>query len=509
MPMVQASQKPVPVNSGTRNARRTPSGFGFVRRRQSGVIAIMLALLLPVIIGFVAFALELGRIYNRKVEMHAVANNVALTAASKLDGTSQGVTNALAAAHEVVESGDNKTTKPRYGYVNTMVFSDEAIRFASSSDGGSGWLSASEAKLSPAGIGYVKVDTNDLNADYGTVNLLFMRIFGQTSAKVSYTAVAGRPRLKLMPLALCSMAKDAANPITPRNNPGGYSELIEFGFRRGVSYNLLKLSPNSSTAVNYVVDPISLPPKSGSFAAGTVGPYVCTGTVELPRVIDKTLNLQSGFPINAMLPQLNSRFNVFTGVGKCSATAAPPDSNIKAFTPGSITWMTAPAGQVPDQAPTTNRMETIADLDPLGTFNATRYGPLWVYARPVPWTAYAPGQSEPAGGYTPFAASKDVWDNLYTTGANLKTYPTDPKTGAQLPPYSVPVPEPSTNFPGVRNRRVLNVPLVDCSGGGSPGKVLAIGRFFMTVPADVNGIYAEFAGALLHEEITGPVELYR
>jgi hypothetical protein len=39
--------------------------------------------------------------------------------------------------------------------------------------------------------------------------------------------------------------------------------------------------------------------------------------------------------------------------------------------------------------------------------------------------------------------------------------------------------------------------------------VLAIGKFFMTVPADANGIYAEFAGATSQEEIAGPVELYQ
>jgi hypothetical protein len=29
----------------------------------------------------------------------------------------------------------------------------------------------------------------------------------------------------------------------------------------------------------------------------------------------------------------------------------------------------------------------------------------------------------------------------------------------------------------------------------------------MTVPADANGIYAEFAGAMIHEEIANAVEL--
>jgi hypothetical protein len=67
---------------------------------------------------------------------------------------------------------------------------------------------------------------------------------------------------------------------------------------------------------------------------------------------------------------------------------------------------------------------------------------------------------------------------------------------------------PSTNFPGVPLRRVLNVPLLECPAAGTPGKVVAIGRFFMTVPADSKGIYAEFAGVTLQEEISGSVELH-
>jgi hypothetical protein len=56
---------------------------------------------------------------------------------------------------------------------------------------------------------------------------------------------------------------------------------------------------------------------------------------------------------------------------------------------------------------------------------------------------------------------------------------------------------------------VLNVPLLSCPAPGSPGVVVAIGRFFMTKLADASGIYAEFAGASSQEEMSGPVELYR
>jgi Flp pilus assembly protein TadG len=495
----------------TAEARPTLQAQRFASCRQGGVIAIMLAVLLPVIIGFMAFALELGQMYNRIAEMQAVADGIAVSAAKKLNGTKEGISEALAAAHDAVESGDATATKPHYQYGKTMVVSDEAIRFGNAPDGGAGWLSADAAKVSPAGIAYVKVDTNALRAEYGTVDLVFMRVLSSLqSVKVSHTSVAGRQRLNVTPLAICAMSKDPGHPFAERVNPAESSELTEHGFRRGVSYNLLKLSPNTATAVNYVLDPISLPPTAGNFSTTNVGPYVCTGTVELPRVIGETLNLTSSYPVSDLVNQLNSRFNLFTGAGKCNAVAAPPDSNTKSFSPATVNWMNVPRDNVADQATTANRMETVADLYPLTDTDPTHYGPLWAFARPVPWSAYSPGQAEPANGYTTFQAVNAIWKSFYNAAdTDPKSYPTDPKTGLQSPPYFTQVIEPATNYPGVPYRRVLNVPLLDCPAPGSPGKVLAIGRFFMTVPADASGIYAEFAGVTLKEVANGPVELYR
>jgi Flp pilus assembly protein TadG len=471
----------------------------------------MLAVLLPVIIGFIAFTVELGQIYNRIAEMQALADGIAVSAAKKLNGTKDGVNAALMAAHDVVESGDATAMKPRYQYGKSMVLSEEAIKFANAPDGGAGWLSADAAKLSPAGIAYVKVDTNDLNSEYSTVDLVLMRVLTNlASVKVSHTSVAGRQRLNVTPLAICAMSKDKNHPFIERINPDGNSELTEYGFRRGVSYNLLKLSPNTSSPVNYVVDPISLPTRSGNFSTTNIGPYVCTGTMELPNVIGATVNLTSNYPTGDLVNHLNSRFNVYTGLGKCSAVAAPPDSNIKSFSPTNLDWMNAPHDKAADTAPTASRMETVADLNPLVDIDPTHYGPLWAFARAVPWSAYTPGQEEPAKGYTTFQATKPIWKSFYNAAdTDPKSYPTDPITGLQSPPYFTQVIEPTTNYPGIPSRRVLNVPLLDCPTGGSVGKVLAIGRFFMMVPADSNGIYAEFAGVTLKEEVSGPVELYR
>lgn len=505
--MKETAKQPTALSSAS--ARPVLKPFHAALCRQDGVIGILLALLLPVLIIFIAFSLELGRIYNRKVEMQALADSVAISAARNLNGTKDGISDALAAARDVVEGGSDSTARLRYQYRDTMLFSDGALKFSKSPDGASGWLNADAAKASPEGVAYVKVDTNDFSGDYGTIKLLFTPFLNNLpSLKVSHSAVAGRQRLKLTPLAICAMSKDASSPFKKRDNPDNYSELTEYGFRRGVSYNLLKLSPHTSTAVNYVFDPISLPPKDGNFAISTIGPYVCTGTVELPKVIDQTLNLQSGFPISSLVNQLNSRFNLSSG--QCSTVAAPPDYNVKQFTVGNINWMNTPYDQVADTAPTSGRLETIADLDPPNNQSSpTHYGPLWVYARPVPWSEYAPGETEPAKGYAPFKAETAVWNSLYSTGPVLNSYPKDPSSGLDSPAYFSQITKPTSSYPGVWHRRVLNIPLLECATAGAPGKVVAIGRFFMTVPANTNGIYAEFAGVSRHEEVAGSVELYQ
>jgi hypothetical protein len=172
---------------------------------------------------------------------------------------------------------------------------------------------------------------------------------------------------------------------------------------------------------------------------------------------------------------------------------------------------TVPSSQAaaPD---TTQGLATIADLPPPpgGTAQAaTAFGPLWAFSRPVQWSA----QPNPPGGYIPFNATQAQWSLLYQTAPTLKTasYPnTDPAkptpyfaggANGQMPSVA--------HWPGVQFRRVLNVPLLQCPVSGSSATVLAIGRFFMTVPATNSAIFAEFAGVTTDQQIGGPVELYR
>lgn len=476
--------------------------------RQRGAIAIVFALMVAGLIGFIGLALDLGRLYNRRAELQAVANVAALTAARQLNGTAAGIDNALART----TSAMNALT---YQYHQQAVtWRDAALSFSASPDGG--WVDAATARGAPDGLAYARATTSALDASIGTVALFFMPVLSDAlaSSTVAVTAVAGRSTIEVLPLAVCALSNTEA---APRANPGPPAnvELVEFGFRRGVAYDLMRLNPNGTGAENFVIDPFSPPGVAGAaanLAPAFVGPFVCNGELAMPRVRGGTITVGRPFPLASLFNQFNSRFDQYPG-GVCSFANAPPDTNIRQYTFGTATgWMTvAPAGQGAQSSTAGGKLVTVADpLPPPSGTTAPMYGPLWTYARAVPWSSYTAGASEPAAGYTPFAAS--AWSTLYGPGAPVATagYPAAPSTpyrainGAnyQAPPAA---------HKGIANRRVLNVALLACpvpAGALASATVLGIGKFFMTVPATATSVHAEFAGLVAEQSLGGALELY-
>ncbi|MQA39613.1 pilus assembly protein TadG-related protein [Rugamonas aquatica] len=477
-------------------------------RRQRGAFAMMFGIALLGLLLFVGMALDLGQLYNRKAELQLLADATALAAARELNGTASGVASALTKAATAASE-----LHYQHGQLS-FTWSSAALRFSATPDAAGPWMDAASAQGAPDGLLYVRADTSALNAAYGQVATVFMRALSSTLANVatSASATAGRLTIAATPLAVCALS---ATPAAARLNPGppAQNELVEYGFRRGVAYDLMRLNASGLTAEHFVIDPLSPPGAAGS-AANTAdsvtGPYVCSGTLQIPRLQGGAVTVTRGFPLATLYQQLNSRFDQYTG-GACSANGAPPDANIKAYAYATITWMSTPRTMQSAKSYSDaghNKLWTVADPlpSPAGTVNAD-YGALWSYARAVPYSAYTPGAAEPAGGYTPFAAS--AWVQLYSPGA-----PAAPGYPA-LPPYQAlgganfQAPS-SANLPGQRLRRVLNVALLACpvAGGGTVGaNVLAVGKFFMTVPATATALHAEFAGAVPDQALGGAIEL--
>jgi hypothetical protein len=497
---------------GDRGAEDMGTGANAARRQraaaQQGAIAIVFALMLAGLIGFIGMALDLGRVYNRRAELQAVANVAALAAARQLNGTSAGIDSALAKAAEAMDA-------LRYQYHQQKIaWNPAALTFAATPGGP--WLEAATARDAPTGLLYAEADTGKLNAAMGTLDLVFMRVISSAlaSTEVAVKAVAGRSGIDVAPLALCALSHTEA---APRANPGppANTELVEYGFRRGVGYDLMQLNPHGATPENFVIDPFS-PPGTPGAAANTVpevvGPYACTGQLAMARVFGGAITVARPFPLASLFRQLNSRFDQYDG-GLCSYATAPPDSNIKSYLfNGGVAWMTAaPVRQSAQALVSGGQLRTIADPLPAPSGNtAPMYGPLWAYARAVPYASYVAGTPEPAAGYTAFAPS--AWSTLYAPGAPAAaaSYPSGAAT-----PYratgSANLLAPPVAHKGVANRRVLNVPLLACpvgAGASATATVLGIGRFLMTVPATATSLHAEFGGLAPEQSLGGAVELY-
>jgi Flp pilus assembly protein TadG len=472
----------------------------------------MTAALLLVLIGVGGLAIDLGMVYNRKAELHSLSKTVALAAARELNGTDTGVNNALLRAAEAAG-------RLKYQYGLPITWSNSAVTFSNSPDANAEWVSADTARTTPAGRFYARVDTSELDLEVGRVDTVLIRILSDAlaSATVTDRAVAGRASVNVLPLAICAMS---ANPGAPRTNPGPpvTVELVEYGFRRGVSYNLMQLNPGGTTPANFVIDPHTPPGGPGSPSNtdnASVGPYICAGRMQVPRVTGGAIRVTSPFPIDSLYLQLNSRFDQFSD-DLCHPNGAPPDFNIKSFAYNAVNgtpWMSpVPTVQSALASKDGDRLQTIADLSapPAGTPPAL-YGPLWTYARAVKYSSYVSGKPEPSQGYTKFATAD--WPSLYSTVPS----PTASGYSATKQPYEA---TSGTNYDdpssanlaiSILKRRVLHVPLLACpvaSGDNVAATALAIGKFFMTVPATPTSIYAEFAGIVPDSQLTGQVILY-
>ncbi len=457
------------------------------------------AVLLIVILGFCGMAIDFSRMYNRKAELQSVADTIALAAAAELDGTAPGIVRARTAAGEA--AGRNSL----YNYNGSAInWNNKALKF-SSAPSGSIWVDADAADGQAENLFYAQVDISELDEQPGHVAMLLLPVVSSSmaSAKIGGRATAGRSTVNVLPLAICSMSDTPATLGVARGQ-----ELVEYGFRRGVSYNLMKLNPNSkASGANFLINPVAPPGTTGSSVKSrldVIAPFVCTGTMAMATVTGKNITVDHGFPLDLVSGHLNSRF----GSGPCVTVSAPPDTNIKQYTLDTISWMTdKPKGQSAQEKTTDTKLFTLAELGvseiPADT-TPDLYGPLWIYAKAAKYASYVTyGKSEPAAGYATLDADKD-WSTLYTPGSpKLK--------GTYSTPYKTYATAPAGGLKGVADRRILNVPLLQCpvpAGSPASAQVLGVGRFYMTIHATADDLYAEFAGLTRPGTLVGQVELY-
>lgn len=452
--------------------------------RQRGGFILIFALALTVLLGLLAFALELPRAFQRKSQVQQFMDTSALAAAHKLNGTAAGVVNAYGNAWAL--GLDHRFR----GLDNLYQLPQAALSFARSPQGP--WLDYAGAQQAPENLHYVRADSAALAADVNSLpSRLGILLDARDPIVVAGRAVAGPNGTRVLPLALCAAS---SVPVATRANPNNANELVLYGFRQGVGYNLLAQNPaaGASSGEYFLVDPIRPPgsaPLPGSSDDANVAPFMCAGKLAYPS-LDGQLNLRRPGTFG-LWQQLNSRFGDYAaGVG-CDQYSAPPDINVREYRGAAASWMNrvptrlTAAGSTPAEG---QPLATVADAaPPLPALAPQQYGVLWAYGQPrATPTTYV--------GYY-------QWTNLYPAAPSLNAINWPFAGPYNTPGFTTP---PASPLVGRKGRRLLYVPLLECpvpAGTNVTGKVLAVARFLLTARASATEVPGEFAGILTAAEV--------
>lgn len=476
------------------------------RRRQRGALVIMLAASLVALFGFLALVIDLGRTYLVRTELQNAADAAALAGAKELDQTADGVGRARDAAMAIA-------AQHKFNFGTPVAITAANMWVGSCPDDGGCTMVA----LGSVTTDGQALDKTFLKVEIPSGNLASFVALAANLSEFTSTygrAVAGWFSRDITAIGICALqdvngiSRPKGEVLSSRGN-----ELAQFGFRRGVSYDIMELG-KLAKGDPYLLNPVDIAPDNPSDPSTcdpdngnvpNVAPFICTGTANMRARAQGSVYSNTGVSA-ALNKELNSRFDLYNDK-YCTPVTGPQDSNITPYDPAAAgAWMIpGPTLQSIDSLNAGTPFaepKTKGNTPSTGTIStAGDYGVLWSYSRAV----RADTSVTPPGPGTPFAATPTDWATLY------------PVNSASAPrPSNYPEPSPYATGPhttpgGVRDRRVLNLVIIDCPNAPVPGggncqrlPVLGIGRFFMQVRAQIpQSLNVEFAGLIE----PGPIEI--
>ena len=193
----------------------------------------MLVILVPVLFGFMGFAVDLGRLYLVKGELNQAASAMAQAAASQLNGTTQAATAATNAAQALLDDTLNNASRYNFG---SIVIGQPTVALTSAIDQPAFFATAQEAIAAAGQAGAVSAAdgssarhvTINLNADAPLLFWSLLSLGQSRHANIAATAVAG------MSAPLCTAC--AIQPFTIA--AADTNDIVNFGFAAGDSYTL-------------------------------------------------------------------------------------------------------------------------------------------------------------------------------------------------------------------------------------------------------------------------------
>jgi Flp pilus assembly protein TadG len=455
-----------------------------------GVILPYVAIMLGVIIGLSALALDGGRLMSVQTQLQNGADALALAGAAELDRRPDSIIRARAAIQDLVKNPISGAGIGQTAEVTAIDF----LRSLPTSDD----LPITTANLTDDSTlaAYVQVTLKPIAMEM---------IFPVLSARltVGAQAVAGYDQIvcNVQPLYVCNPFETSGMTYFQATQA-----LVQVDQGSAAPHQLIRLAGSqfknggySAGDTGYVI------PATGALPTNACGPG---GEHGIPQALASTqqqicfrlsgVNLVPGDKQPAA-DGLNTRFDIYANSFR-SCRMYPPDQNVRKgfITVANKNWCDAipapPTWPIPNQlaAPLpvdSNMIRADGSFDPTvslgnGTWNCAAY---WGIAH-----FRGPGKNSPPSGCTNTATI-----SRYDVYRYEQNFLHDRSVGSEIG-------APQCNSLGAANRRIITVPIVDC--GSSPVPVLnnaervpvaAFGRFFLTLPGDTgtNGNpYAEFMG---------------
>jgi Flp pilus assembly protein TadG len=465
----------------------------FARRFWSdrdGVILPYVAIMLGVIIGLSALALDGGRLMSVQTQMQNGADALALAGAAELDRRPDSIIRAKAAIQDLIKN-------PISGLDIGQIAEASGIDFLQSLPA-SDDLPITTANLTddPTLAAYVQVTLQPI-----AMQMIFPVSAGRATMNVGAQSVAGYDQIvcNAQPVFVCNPFENsgmthfqATQALIEADQDAAYHPLIRLALSKS------KNGGYTGGDTGYLI------PATGGLPTNACGPG---GEYGIPQALAST-TLQACFRLSGinLVPGdnqpaadgLNTRFDIFAHEFS-SCHVYPPDQNVRKgfITLGNINWCNAIpippnwplSNPVGSPLPVDSNMIADQSFNPTvslgnGTWNCATY---WSIEH-----AIGPGKDSPPAGCTTTATISRY--SVYQYELNFLN---DRGTGSEFG-------RPQCNPPGAANRRVITVPIVNC--GSSPVPVLnnaervpvaAFGRFFLTLPAETatsGNPYAEFLG---------------
>lgn len=297
------SARHAPRRACGRSSRRHALGaLGARRQAQRGAVAIIVALLLAVMVGFLGLAIDGGRLYLAKTELQNTADACALAASYELIGAPSIPADAFPRAEA---AGRAIAKQNRVGFQNAgVVDGNIVVAFGSALTSGSLWSSAGAAAPSSK---YVRCTLTR-----GGFSPYFMQVMGfgaQTVAAIATATLTPAQSNCAIPLGVCRVGTAGAGSSPPFGLTAG--TWISGRFKDGGgNWNWIDFSPPSGG--------------ESEMAALFTGNGMCSLSTTTPVG-------QPGNMGNAAAKAWNTRFGLYQ-TGSTNVTNAPPDFTGYAYT---------------------------------------------------------------------------------------------------------------------------------------------------------------------------------